>query len=273
MKSKDTGTTPLNIMCLLLSVLLLLLAIIYVWRPVEKYITRDAVAYPWGNSYTDSVWASGPVSPDVLCLSGGYFRANSADKILYLTTDVGDSTEYSIQFINNVIAEGVPLTVFITGVAIENHPDLVKKIASLDVQIGNHTWSHEKVQTGTDPQKVLEDIHQMEQEFYELTGRKMDKVVRLPEGIFSLEVLKALYKEGYVTVFWGTAYADWDVENQPTYEDAWNVLNERTRCGNVVLLHARSKCNADNVRQFIANWTQDGYTFEPLQHCIDSWQY
>ena len=198
---------------------------------------------------------------------GGNDPANA----LYLTTDIGLSNENTLKFIRKVTEIGIPLTVFITGEAIRDYPEIVKEISQLDVQIGNHTWTHKSIVNNMSADEILSEIKTMEKAYYEFTGKQMDKIVRLPEGIFSISVLDTLKNAGYKTVFWGCTYADWNQNSQPSYEEAWDTLNARTRKESIVLLHAFSKCNADNINKFIANWKEQGYTFRPLQRCFDSW--
>ena len=93
---------------------------------------------------------------------------------------------------------------------------------------------------------------------------KMPKYYRPPEGKFSLQNLEMAKKLGYKTVFWSLAYVDWNVDQQPSREEALNTLLPRTHNGAVVLLHSTSKTNAKVLGELIERWKDEGYSFGTL---------
>ena len=109
----------------------------------------------------------------------------------------------------------------------------------------------------------------MEEAYTELTGRTMEPYYRPPQGNYSEENLAMAKELGYRTVFWSLAYADWDNQNQPTPQQAYDKLLPRTHNGAVVLLHATSTTNAAILDTLLTRWEEMGYRFAPLPELFD----
>ena len=62
----------------------------------------------------------------------------------------------------------------------------------------------------------------------------------------------------------GYAYVDWNVDAQPTKEEAFNKLLPRVHPGAIVLLHNTSKTNGEILDELLTKWEEMGYTFKPL---------
>ena len=71
-------------------------------------------------------------------------------------------------------------------------------------------------------------------------------------------------KNGYKTVFWSIAYADWDNNRQSSPEAAIKKLLDNTHNGAIVLLHPTSKTNATILPTLIRAWREQGYRFGTL---------
>ena len=70
---------------------------------------------------------------------------------------------------------------------------------------------------------------------------------------------------GYTTVFWSLAYVDWNVDNQPTAQQAFDKLLPRVHDGAIVLLHSTSATNAAILDELLSKWEDMGYTFASLE--------
>ena len=84
---------------------------------------------------------------------------------------------------------------------------------------------------------------------------------RFPEGVFSEQTLAVAAKLGYRSVFWSFAYADWDVDNPPDESEAFERITSSTHEGEIMLLHAVSKTNADILPRVIDDIRNQGYEF------------
>ena len=57
---------------------------------------------------------------------------------------------------------------------------------------------------------------------------------------------------------------DWNVDAQPTKEEAFDKLLTRIHPGAVVLLHNTSKTNGEILDELLSKWEEMGYTFGKL---------
>jgi peptidoglycan-N-acetylmuramic acid deacetylase len=92
----------------------------------------------------------------------------------------------------------------------------------------------------------------------------MPMYYRPPQGKYSVENLEMAKELGYSTFFWSLAYVDWNVDDQPTHEEAFNKLTKRVHPGAVVLLHVTSKTNGEILDELLTKWEDMGYTFGTL---------
>ena len=74
---------------------------------------------------------------------------------------------------------------------------------------------------------------------------------RFPEGACSESALELVQSLGFESVFWSSAYADWDTSVQKGRDYAFNTVTSRLHPGCVLLLHAVSKDNADALSSII----------------------
>ena len=157
-------------------------------------------------------------------------------------------------------AHNAPAIFFMTGQNIDENPELVKLILSYGQKVGNHSYHHPDMskKSRNDFEKELDLTRQA---YKKITGQDIPKFYRPPEGKFSLENLKTAQSLGYTTVFWSSAYVDWDPAKQPSEETAFARIKERTFPGAVFLLHSVSKTNADILDRQLTLWEEQGYSF------------
>ena len=66
-------------------------------------------------------------------------------------------------------------------------------------------------------------------------------------------------------MFWSSAYADWDANNQKGADYACETVLSRLHPGCVQLLHAVSRDNAEALGRIIDEARAQGYTFRSLE--------
>ena len=63
---------------------------------------------------------------------------------------------------------------------------------------------------------------------------------------------------------------DWNVDAQPTKEEAFEKLLGRIHPGAIVLLHSTSKTNGEILDELLTKWEEMGYTFHPLSELCEN---
>ena len=130
--------------------------------------------------------------------------------------------------------------------------------------VGNHTYHHLDMSSISDKASFQKELEGVSKLYKEITGKEMTKYYRPPQGKYSTENLKMAKELGYQTYFWSLAYVDWNVDAQPTKEEAFNKLLPRVHPGAIVLLHNTSKTNGEILDELLTKWEEMGYTFKPL---------
>ena len=134
--------------------------------------------------------------------------------------------------------------------------------------VGNHTMTHPDmsgISSKDDFQKQLDGVEKL---YESVTGEQMTKFYRPPQGIYSTSNLAMAQELGYSTFFWSLAYVDWNVDAQPSHEEAFSKLTGRIHPGAVVLLHNTSKTNGEILDELLTKWEEMGYTFGKLEELV-----
>lgn len=219
----------------------------------------------WGLSFqTEGQPPVGNASEAELGEYNAYYCGDSKEKVLYLTFDAGFENGYTAEILDALKKEKVPAAFFLVGTYIEENQDLVKRMEREGHIVGNHTMHHPDMSAIANVDAFQKELKEVEDAYKKVTGKKMLKFYRPPQGKFSTTNLEQAKELGYTTVFWSLAYVDWYVDQQPTREEALEKLMPRTHNGAVILLHSTSKTNAKILQELLKSWKKQGYTFKPL---------
>lgn len=187
------------------------------------------------------------------------------DKCIYLTFDAGYENGHTEEILDVLKEEKVPAAFFVVGNYVEENPELVCRMVEEGHIVGNHTMHHPDMSAIAAKSDFAKEIGDLEEIYKSATGEEMKHFYRPPQGKYSEENLKQAQELGYVTVFWSLAYVDWYVDDQPTREDALNLLNRRIHPGAIVLLHSTSSTNAEILGELLQGWKEKGYVFRSLE--------
>lgn len=207
--------------------------------PVEVYTTVDTDSY------------------------GAYHTINSPDKSIYLTFDLGYEAGYTESILDTLLENNVKATFFVTGGYITREPELVIRMKEEGHLVGNHTTKHLS-SPDLSEEELIEEIQGTATLMAEETGYEMDLFFRPPMGEYSERTLYITRAQGYRTIFWGFAYADWDRENQPGKEAAYEKIMKHHYDGSILLLHGISESNTEALEDVIVDLKAEGYRFGQL---------
>ena len=193
------------------------------------------------------------------------YRADTQEKILYLTFDAGFENGNTAAILDALKQHNVPATFFLVGNYLETQPELVCRMVEEGHTVGNHTYSHPDMSAIADAESFRQELEKNEALYREVTGQEMPKLYRPPQGKFCESNLRMAQQLGYRTVFWSLAYVDWYQDEQPTPEQAFEKLVPRVHPGAVVLLHSTSSTNAAILDELLTRWEELGYSFGRLE--------
>lgn len=180
-----------------------------------------------------------------------------AENKIYLTFDEGYENGYTSGILDVLKEKGVKATFFVTYDYCKSARDLVERMIAEGHELGNHSYTHTSFPECSDGE-VKDEIMKLHDYVGENFGYEM-RLVRPPKGEFSERSLSAAKNLGYTSVFWSYAHVDWDVNNQPAANAIYDKVVKATHPGEIVLLHAVSKTNAECLAGIIDFWQSCGY--------------
>jgi peptidoglycan-N-acetylmuramic acid deacetylase len=195
-----------------------------------------------------------------------YFVGSENDKVLYLTFDAGYENGFTEGMLDVLKKHEAPAAFFLVGTYIRNNAELVTRMVDEGHVIANHTMSHPDMSKISSKEAFADELAKVEKIYKELTGEEIPKFYRPPRGIYNETNLKHAQELGYKTIFWSSAYKDWEINNQLSHKEAFAKLIPRTHSGAVILLHNISKTNAEILDELLTRYKDMGYRFEDLYH-------
>ena len=126
--------------------------------------------------------------------------------------------------------------------------------------VGSHSVSHKSMPT-LQIEEMIDEVMVLHDYVLEHFDYEM-KLFRPPMGEYSKQSLAVLQNLGYKTVEWSFAYVDYDTENQPDPDKAYEKVVGAAHGGGIFLLHAVSKTNAEILGDVIEEFRRQGYTLE-----------
>lgn len=211
----------------------------------------------------------GNASTEDLAWYHAYYMGDGSEKVLYLTFDCGYENGNTEPILDALKKHNAPATFFVVGHFLETEPELVKRMVEEGHAVGNHTYHHPDMSSISDMESFGNEVNDVAQLFREITGKELSPYYRPPQGKCNVRNLEMAEELGYYTIFWSLAYVDWNQDNQPSHEEAFDKLTTRVHPGAVVLLHNTSNTNGEILDELLTKWEEMGYSFRPLSELVN----
>ena len=219
----------------------------------------------WGLSFpVEGQSPVGNATVEDLAQYDTWYLGDTGQKVIYLTFDCGYENGYTESILDTLKKHNAPAAFFVVGNMIETAPDIIRRMAAEGHIVGNHTYHHPDMSSIADQAAFQKELDSLAALYQETTGEELPRYYRPPQGKYNTENLRQAKALGYRTILWSLAYVDWDVDNQPTAEQAYAKLLPRIHNGAIVLLHSTSRTNAEILDDLLTKWEDMGYTFASL---------
>lgn len=192
----------------------------------------------------------------------GFIALSDSDTDICLTFDQGYENGYTEKILDTLKDKQVKAVFFLTGDYVRRNEELVRRMIDEGHVLGNHGWAHASIPKLSDEEAIAE-ITQLNDYVYEKFGYQM-KYFRPPCGEYSQRACAIAQNLGYRTTLWSFAYADWDINNQPDVNTAYDRVSGAAHGGGIFLLHSVSSTNAEILPEVIDSFREQGYTLTPL---------
>ena len=197
-------------------------------------------------------------------------RVETEEKLVALTFDDGPTPQLTDEILGVLQAQDVKATFFLIGGELERNPEEGKKIVEAGHEIGNHSYSHERM-IFVSPAFVKDEIEKTDA-LIAAAGYEKPAHFRPPYGkkLFALPYYLSQNNRRTIT---------WDVEPETFPEVAKSseavakYVVENTRGGSIILLHVmydRQKKSLGAVQPIIERLRQKGFRFVTVSELIES---
>ncbi len=196
--------------------------------------------------------------------------AEAEQKTAYLTFDDGPSanTESILDTLKNYNAKA---TFFVTGVAVEKNPELVRRIYDEGHSIGNHSYSHDYDSVYASTEQFLEEIDKNERLIGSIIGAEnVLRLFRFPGGSFGEKrkpFRETINNSQYKYVDWNALNSDADGQPFSAERCMEEIKKYCTDKGDVIILmhDTREKTiTAETLPQVLDFLASQGYKFERI---------
>lgn len=181
-------------------------------------------------------------------------------KYIALTFDDGPRRGTTDVLLDGLKARGASATFFLVGDRIAGNEDLVLRMAAEGHQVGNHTWSHVRLQ-GAEEAVIREEIQRTNQLLAELLGEGT-YWLRPPYGLID-ESQRALVPVPMVK--WSVDPLDWESRNT---EKVLQAIMKAAKPGAIILLHDIYKTSVEAALKAVDALQAQGYWFVTVEELL-----
>lgn len=192
------------------------------------------------------------------------YDAKSSEKVIYLTFDCGWENGMTDKVLDTLKEKKVPAAFFCTLDHIKSSPELIARMINEGHTVGNHSAKHPNF-SEISRQRMADEILECENYLRENFGYST-RFFRFPEGAYNESALELVDSMGMTSVFWSSAYADWDVNKTKGAQYAFETVTARLHPGAILLLHSVSPDNAEALGNIIDWARSNGYVFKSLDN-------
>ncbi|WP_299090874.1 polysaccharide deacetylase family protein [uncultured Metabacillus sp.] len=194
-------------------------------------------------------------------------KVDTDKKVVALTFDDGP-TNKTDDILKILHEKNIKATFFLTGKEIEENFEEAKKIFNAGHEIGNHTYSHQRM-VFKSPSFVKDEIEKTDKLIRE-TGYSGEILFRPPNGKKLLLLPKYLADNDRKSILWDIE-PETDPEIGADSEKIVQHVSDHVENGSIILLHVMydsRKESLESVEGIINELTEQGYEFKTVSELL-----
>jgi peptidoglycan-N-acetylglucosamine deacetylase len=195
-------------------------------------------------------------------------RVETSQRVVALTFDDGPTRDKTPEVLRLLRERNVRATFFVTGGELEQNMDAGREIVAAGHELGNHSYSHERMVFVT-PSYVRREVERTD-ELIKAAGQTGPIHFRPPYGKKFLALPFYLSRRDRKTITWDVEPDSELAANADAAAITRRVLN-RTRPGSIILLHVMYPSRAETLRAvpfIIEELKRDGYRFVTVSELL-----
>lgn len=148
-----------------------------------------------------------------------------------ITFDDGPNPVITPQVLTVLKEKNAKATFFLLGKNAESYPELVQQIYAAGHEIGNHTYSHQRM-TRLSQDGLKAELQHTDAILFNITGEK-PRLVRPPDNAYNAKIVSQAQQCGYQFILWSIDTRDW------ANVSSASILREtnKTGRGDIILFH------------------------------------
>ena len=170
-----------------------------------------------------------------------------------LTFDDGPSAVYTEQLLDGLKERDVRASFFLLGKCLEGNEELVRRMHREGHLIGNHTFSHVRLDELADV-RAREEIMRTNNAIYEITG-EYPQYMRPPFGAWKKDLELSVEM---IPVFWTVDTLDWKSKDTAA---VLNRVRGKVEDGTIILMHDEYASTVEAALAIVDELKAEGYEF------------
>lgn len=222
---------------------------------VEKSKADKTQQRFWVGYESDHKRPGSPITEAIASKYNTYYIGNNTNTIYLTFNEDSDKTQITrtLSILHNY---NVKATFFLSKEFMKANQQTVKMISEEGHYCCNLASSNADILAlaSKDPGAFIKEVVDTEDLFYKITGRKMTKLFRFSDDIYSNVALDYLNKLGYKTLFWSFFYQDFNKDDS-SKDEILNLMKNQYHNGAIFLLHDVNASNPDALDSFLSEMT------------------
>ena len=154
----------------------------------------------------------------------------------------------------------IKATFFILGCNIEGNEKVIKKMSDLNMEIGNHMYSH-KLLTRLTSDEITKEIKKVDNLIFEITG-KNPTLIRPSYGSYNNRIKKIMDRP---IIIWNIDTLDWKYHNsKKIYKRVMKSISD----GDIILMHDIYNATANSLELIIPELLKEDYQFVTVSELL-----
>jgi len=199
---------------------------------------------------------------------GFFFKSvcsgDGGKKEIALSFDDGPDPAFTPVILDLLKAEGVETIFFCIGKKIPDNEGILQRIIAEGHLIGNHSYSHHHLFDLFSPEKMHDDLQEMNAITKALTGLT-PKFFRPPYGVTNPNLKKAVEQGNYTSIGWNLRSLDTVIRDE---NRLLQKVLKRVKPGSILLFHDTSETTVKILRHLIRELRENGYAIVRLDKLI-----
>ncbi|MFC1595961.1 polysaccharide deacetylase family protein [Candidatus Margulisiibacteriota bacterium] len=199
------------------------------------------------------------------------WRGDREQPQVALTFDDGPKPEFCLPILNILDQYGIKATFFVIGREARWHPDLIYRMSESGHDIGNHTYTHYRLDS-LSREQVNVELAATNEIIKSITG-KTPIYFRPPGGRFNRIVLEEVKNRGLQVINWSLNTGDYTKASKyfrPTMKanDIVNNVVDNCQNGDIILMHNGGGPTAEALPKIIRSLRAKGFKLVTISQLL-----